>query len=365
MRAGLFGVVFMAVSAVQAFQAFSFPSPGIRRSILPSSVCFLSEGQVHRLSHDGETLERVTDEPEPVESFDVSPVSGALVFISKNSLVLLSKNGERRVLIEGSELPPAGTGAEPYNSSSRIIGRIASPRWSPDGSSIAFIRNGLFLFDPVTGDITGLHPNDTPSSTDETGSLVIHGIDSWSPDGGMILLSCYEYPLASVFSLFMGLCDTAGNLVFLQEGVGTSGWSRDGSTLFIGYPSVGGMESLCRLHAPEWQCSMIGEEVPARTYFFYQAPHVSPDGYVSVFIAGGPDPMASDGSFSLYRVNSRGEGAAILRLDSYTLREALWSPDGSGVLLTDGDGKLFWIPGGEGPASLLPVNGAEMLRWSP
>lgn len=363
MRTMLLVLILAGFSGVQAFQVL--PSPGTaRRNILPSPVCFLLQGQVHRLAGDGETLERITDEEEPVASFDVSPASGELAYVSGNSLIHLSRNGQRRVLLQGGALPSTGTGTVFFNDREVITGRIASPRWSPDGSSIAFIRDGLLLFDPVTGDVTALHLNDTPSSTDENGSLVLHGIDSWSPDGGRILVSCYEYPLASVFSLFMGLCDTAGNLVFLQEGVGTSGWSRDGSTLFIGYPSIGGATSLCRLEPPEWQSVLIGQEVPARNYYFYQAPSVTPDGSVNVFIAGGSDPMDSDGFFSLYRVNSRGEGAELLRLDSYTLREVLWAADGSGALLTDGEGKLYWVPAGDGRASLLPVTGAEMLRWS-
>jgi len=75
--------------------------------------------------------------------------------------------------------------------------------------------------------------------------------------------------------------------------------------------------------------------------------------------------MTTDGVHSLYRVDSRGQGAAIVRLDSYTLREALWAGNGSGVLLVKGDGGLVWVPSNEGAASLLPVNGASDLRWDP
>jgi hypothetical protein len=357
------GVVLIAVSALNALQAFTFPATAGQRSILPSSVCFILDGQVHRLSRNGETLNRVTEEASPVESFDVSPVTGDIVFVAGNSLVLLEADGERRVLVEGEPLPPAGSGAAPFNDVLRITGRIASPRWSPDGATVAFIHNGLASVDPADGVVTVLHPNGDPLSSGEC--RVISGVDSWSPDGTLVLVTCYDYPLESVYSVSTALKEVGGSLTVLREGVGNSAWSTDGQSLFIGFPSVGGQSSFCRLDAPEWRCTMIGEEVPARSYYFYGYPGVAQDGSVYIFIAGGPDPMTTDGVYSLYRVDSRGEGPVILRLDSYTLREALWAGNGSGVLLVDGGGALVWVPANEGAASLLPVSGASGLRWDP
>lgn len=363
MRIILFVVALASVSALHAFQAFSFPAPDAGRSILPSAVCFLLDGQVHRLSRNGETLNRVTEEASPVESFDVSPVTGDIVFVAGNSLVLLEADGERRVLVEGEPMLPMGSGVAPFNDVLRITGGIASPRWSPDGSTLAFIHNGLASVDPADGVVTVLHPNGDPLSSGEC--RVISGVDSWSPDGGLVLVTCYDYPLDSVHSVFTALKEVGGSLTVLREGVGNSAWSADGQSLFMGFPSVGGQPSFCRLDAPEWNCTMIGEEVPARSYYFYGHPGVAQDGSVYIFIAGGPDPMTTDGVYSLYRVDSRGEGAIILRLESYTLREALWADNGSGVLLCRDDGALVWVPADEGAASLLPVSGASGLRWDP
>jgi hypothetical protein len=363
MKIILFGVALMAVSALHAFQAFSFPAPDAGRSILPSAVCFLLDGQVHRLSRNGEILNRVTEEAFPVEFFDVSHSTGDIVLVTGNSLVLLEADGERRVLLEGEPLPPAGSGVAPFNDVARITGGIASPRWSPDGSTIAFIHNGLMAVNPVDSAVTVLHPNGDPRSSGEC--RVISGVDSWSPDGGLLLVTCYDYPLESVYGLSTALKETGGSLTILLEGEGNSAWAADGQSLFIGFPTVGGQQSFCRLEAPDWSCTMMGEEVPARSYYFYGYPCVARDGSVFVFIAGGADPMTTDGVHSLYRVDSRGQGAAIVRLDSYTLREALWAGNGSGVLLVKGDGGLVWVPSNEGAASLLPVNGASDLRWDP
>ncbi|MFO7627573.1 MAG: hypothetical protein R6V62_09965 [Candidatus Fermentibacteraceae bacterium] len=363
MKSILLGVTLMVVSVLQAFQAFSFPAPDAGRRILPSAACFLLDGQVHRLSRNGETLNRVTEEALPVEFFDVSPSTGDIVFVAGNSLVLLEAGGERRVLLEGEPLPPTGSGVAPFNDLARITGRIASPRYSPDGSTVAFIHNGLMTVNPLDGAVTVLHPNGDPFSSSDC--RVINGIDSWSPDGGLILVTCYDYPLESVYGVSTALKELGGSLTVLLEGQGNSAWSTDGQSLFIGFPTVGGQQSFCRLEAPDWNCTMIGEEVPARSYFFYGYPCVAQDGGVYVFIAGGADPMTTDGIYSLYRVDSRGEGPNIVRLDSYTLREALWAGNGSGVLLVKGDGGLVWVPANEGAASLLPVNSVSGLRWDP
>lgn len=358
-----FGVTLVFVTSLQAFQAFSFPAPAAGRNILPSAACFILDGQVHRLARNGETLTRVSGETLPVESFDVSPATGDIVLVAGNSLVLLETGGERRVLVEGGQLPPAGSGVAPFNDTSRIAGAVASPRWSPDGSTIAFVWNGLMSVDPVAGGITPLHPNGDPLSQGEC--LVVHSVESWSPDGGTVLATCYDYPLESVHAMSSALLEPDGSLTVIAGGPGNPAWSADGQLLFLAFPGIGGQQSFCRLEAPEWRCTMIGEEVPARSYFFYGYPYAARDGSVFVFIAGGADAMTTDGIHSLYRVEPGGGGAAIVRLDSYTLREALWADDGSGVLIVKGDGGLVWVPSNEGSASLLPVSGASCLRWDP
>jgi hypothetical protein len=358
-------MVMLPFFTAQAFQVMPVPGSGGRRNILPAAVCFIRDGQVCRLSPDGSTVTVLTREENPVEAFDVSPVTGELVLVAGNSLILPENGGDRTVLAEGAALPVPVPDADPLNDPSTIRERVASPRWSPDGASIAFVRNGLMLVSPSDGAVTSLHPNGEIPSAGGGESLVVHGIDSWSPDGSRLLVVCYDYPVQSAYHLAMGLKEVSGGLTILAEGVGGSGWSPLDGSLYIGYPGTGGTGSLCRIQPPEWNCSLIGQEVPARSYFFYAFPFVASDGGVLVFIAGGADPMSSDGSFTLYRLNPDGTGASLLRLDSHTLSEALWAPDGSGALLVRSDGNLVWIPAGDGPAVLLPVDGAHSPRWMP
>lgn len=358
-------IVMLPFFTVQAFQVMPVPGSGGRRNILPAAVCFIRDGQVCRLSPDGSTVTVLTREESPVEDFDVSPVTGELVLVAGNSLILPENGGERKVLVEGAGLPLTLPGTDPLNDPSTIRERVASPRWSPDGASIAFVHNGLMLVSPSDGALSSLHPNGEIPPPGGSDCLVIHGVDTWSPDGSLLLVTCYGYPAQSVYDLAMGLKKVSGSLSVLREGVGGSGWSPRGDFLYIGYPGIGGTGSLCRLQPPEWSCSLIGQEVPAQSYFFYAYPFVASDGGVLVFIAGGTDPMSSDGSFTLYRINPDGTGASLLRLDSHTLTEALWAADGSGALLVRGDGNLVWIPAGDGPAVLLPVEGAHSLRWMP
>jgi hypothetical protein len=177
-------------------------------------------------------------------------------------------------------------------------------------------------------------------------------------DGGRILVSCYEYPLASVFSLFMGLCDTAGNLVFLQEGVGTSGWSRDWQHPLHRIPVHRGSDVALQAGTPGVAKRSDRPGSAGQELLLLPGPQRHSRRRCERLIAAGAIRrtrrliLAVQGQLP-------GEGAELLRLDSYTLREVLWAGDGSGALLTDGEGKLYWVPAGDGRASLLPVTGAE------
>ncbi len=361
MRTAFLGVVLMAVSGLPGF---TLPVPGA--SFLPAPLFFIMDGQVYRLARDGFALSRVTDEPFPVESFDVSPVTGHVVLVAGNSLILLERNGERRVLLSGPELPPAETGVEPFNDRFRVAGRIATPRWSPDGGSIAFVHDGLIAMELPSGVVTTVHSNNQlPPPGENWDALVFRSVEEWSPDGERILVTTYNFPLTSLHHVSMGIKELSGHrgLFHVAESAVSFGWSGDGQELYLGNPDFGGQSSLCRLGPPDWSCLLLGEEVPARNYWFYSHPCVAHDGDVSVFVSMGQDPVSSQGWYTLYRVDHRGFGMTALREERFTVSDALWAPSGIGVLLVDDQQRLSWIPAGDGRIRNLPVSGASMLRW--
>jgi hypothetical protein len=58
--------------------------------------------QVYRMERDGKTITRLTDEPNGVDGYDVSPVDGTVAYITDNQIVLVSADASnRRVLVDG------------------------------------------------------------------------------------------------------------------------------------------------------------------------------------------------------------------------------------------------------------------------
>lgn len=87
-------------------------------------------GQIYRLERDGKTSSQITSEAgDGVKGFDVSSLQGKLVYLAGNQLLLADLSGVNRQVLVNLE------------------GRFtASPRWSPDGQSIAYQNNGKIYF---------------------------------------------------------------------------------------------------------------------------------------------------------------------------------------------------------------------------
>jgi hypothetical protein len=115
------------------------PEPG-GPAVLPAALYFLNtHNQIVRLAADGLTLTQITNEPQPVTDFDVSPVNGRLIYVSGNNLIESAADGSNPfVKITGETFNPDEPGAS-------ITKAITSPRYSPDGSQIAFGLNGVNL----------------------------------------------------------------------------------------------------------------------------------------------------------------------------------------------------------------------------
>lgn len=157
----------------------------------------------------------------------------------------------------------------------------------------------------------------------------------------------------------------------MWDGVsGTFGWHLDSQVFYLGHPAYGGSEALSRCTVVEARCLWIGQDVPARTAYFYAYPHVPNQDEVYVFMATSPDRGEPPEAFRLYRMDSNGGNISALRTDEHPTRAALWADDGRGVLIVTASAsdeipadKLVWLPVDGSPAIRLPVIGSKMLRW--
>jgi hypothetical protein len=223
-----------------------------------------------------------------------------------------------------------------------------------------------------SGEVQTVHPNGfIPEQGEATDRLVIASVISWSPDGQHLLVMFYSYPLRSVYDQRVALKTLSGYLSTVWDGIScTFGWHGDSQVFYLGNPSFGGSEALSRCTVAQVRCTCIGQDVPARTAYFYAYPYVTNQDEVYVFMATSPDRGEPPRAFRLYRMGSGGGNISALRTDEHSIRAALWANDGRGVLIVTASASdeipadtLVWLPVDGSPAIRLPVTGSQMLRW--
>jgi Tol biopolymer transport system component len=344
---------------------------------LPAALVFLRDGQVWQLVPDATSLRQITAEAAPVTDLDVSPVDGALVYLTDNHLVHAAADGQhRRVLVAGPRLPPVDDDLAALNDKSHMGGRIAGPRWSPGGERIAYVQDGLNVMSLSSGQAETVFPNGRLPGKGEKLSedpLLFERVLAWSPDGSHLLVQVYRYPLASIYSRSAAIKTLAGGLAIVGDCFPCDYvWSADSQHVYVASPSQGGDAALQRYALSRNQATLLALYEPARKAFFYAYPHPFNQDELGYFLGVAPDSGELPETFRLYRGPAHGSGApTLLREERWSsIETALWAADGSGVLIVTASPSgeieadaLLWLPVDDGPIISLPVTGARTLRW--
>ena len=337
--------------------------------LLLAPLYYLQAGQIWRLDSDAQTTQQVTHESAPIDAFDLSPIDGSLAYISNNSLILnTADGGDRRVLRAGPALTPIADEAARLNNAEHITAALRSPHWSPDGRRIAFIENGVQLYNLETLQAEQVWSQSAASSEPELFERVL----SWSPDGQFLLVSQYAYPIESLGQRSLSLLQLGGPLYRdLSQTTGlTHTWSPELAYLFLANAQNGSDSSLMRCNPETAQCTLIAEYEPARWYYFYAHPFVTADDRLLVFMGASDDPSQPPEAFNLISLGLDGYDRSALHSDSYPIDAALWAPDGSGVIISlaqaAGDypaGSVLWLGTDNQPALPIPLLEVSNLRW--
>lgn len=344
------------------------PSPTSEFFKLPAPLYYLQNGQIWRLDPDMQTTRQITHESAPVVSFDLSSNS-TLAYVSDNSLITCQVEGhDRQVLRAGPTLPFVNDEVGSLNNPDHINNALYTPCWSPDGQKIAFIENGLQIYNLETGQAEMVWQQLTTVSE----PVLFDGVLSWSPNGRFLIVSQYQYPLEGEHQRWQSLLELGEYLypnMSSRKG-STFAWNPDASDLFIAKALFGSDRSLLRCKPETAQCRMIAEFEPARRYFFYAHPFVNAEGRLLVFMGSSNEPVEPPVGFSLISLRPDGYERKKLRNDSYQIESALWSPDGSGVLIvtaqetdTAPKGQLLWLSVEDVPAVPLSLHEVTNLRW--
>jgi hypothetical protein len=343
--------------------------------VLPAPLYFIAtDGQIWRMERDTATFVPITAEPAPVDDFDVSPIDGALAYISGNDLYYADAyGGERTMLVDGP--PPQAERDEMY-----VIVEMGSVHWSPDGAQIAYGLAGVNLISPTGGAPTTILASDTPpeAGTIPEGPIRFYAPEAWSPDGTRMLVNVGYWPEAGTLAI-LNLADGAQVDLTNPDGLVccNPSWSADGSGVYFASPYLGMVvPGLWRADT----ATGAGVTLIAGTgqdfgppFSLVSFPQQLGDGWLYFFFASSESYPEGDAALTMYRAAADGvTDRAALRSDGYVIEEALWASDSSGAVIMDTTnadpytypriGPLLWLSSDGSAAMQLGVDG-RVLRW--
>lgn len=338
---------------------------------LPRALYYLDgsdmAAQVWRLERDGVSRQLVSHEQNGVQDFSVSSVNGSLALVSNNSLTVMDAKGRNRYLVIEAQL---GNSLE-----SQYRNTVANPLFSPDGRMLAYALNGIHLYDLVTGSDAHVVVNPGKESNDALSYATgRYQPVAWSPDGNQLLISMsyYEgYQLAVIEpgSQQAPLLLAPGEALCCQFS-----WSADGGYILVANPLFGGtIPGLWIFDAQTGvQISTISGHPEGGLTNFVGWPYSYSTGKLAYFLesVAGFTPLDTM-RYSLVYKEQDVDLPKMLRSEEFSLKSALWSPDGSFVLIVgnweDEGIHLAIVRPGTGALKVL-IEDANLVRdlyWGP
>lgn len=369
-------------AAAPSASAAASPEPSDTGNVLPAPLLFLRAGDIVRLERDGKTITQITNEQpaQPdilaVTDFDVSPVDGSLIYVVQtpagNTLVRSDAQGKQRTLL----LPKA---------------IVNTPRWSRDGSQIAFISigteeqnpgmvGGVYLIAATGGIPRLLQANDKVDPANPQADARGYSPVSWSPDGKKLLLSAYSMTVEMCSAAIKDV--TTGSLIPIQapEGMVSSCaggvWSVDGKVIYTGMARPGPQPPVPGLWTATAETGAITPfirgEFESGQYQLVSNPRPLNDGSVYAFASSVeklPDPFGGVMPEYMLFVMGTTDGMALRDDPIQVSGKALWAPDNSGVIVdmvkpSINDVVTAWVPINGGPIVELGQFMGEAKQWA-
>ena len=335
--------------------------------VLPAPLYLLSDAsgstQIWRIEADGVTTQQITEEPEPINEYAVSPDGDTVVYVIGNSLVRVNLQGERIVLFEAAPQDP--------NDPLAAYGSLHSPRWSPDGSEIMVAYGGLAVIPATGGEMQLLIPNTLQTNPELVDIFPVEFVFvpiSWSPSGDRMLITKAYVPEGGEVHIVdrqtletVELNNERGVICCAPR------WSADGSSIIFANDTFGMFEpGLWRADANTGEIQSIIESDPQNGPWLRASnPTLLADGTIRAFAKREEEFLLPDGSIApLFMADIAADGTLTeLRSDPFMVQEALWFADGSAVVVdANTTGRMAVFPVDGAPEIDLPLVGRS-LRW--
>ncbi len=303
--------------------------------LLGQSLYYINEadGQIWRLEADGQTQTQITFTEAGVSAFDISAASGNLAYISDGGLWLANAGGgEARLLIETN---------------------ASTPLWSPNGQRLAYQFEGLKTFDTTDGTgvaLVELEEGDTCTPL------------AWSPNGRQLIAECETPPLECPYNVLFTSTTLSGVNYRRALNAGRVAWNRESGLIYMARNTgCSGGPRLGLATAPGGsEFTLLEAEEDT---FAIEAPFVARDGSLLGFYGDGVSAPLTLSSFGVLQVGQSVSPTA-LHTESFLLSEALWLPDGSGVLVREDGGQIWLLLLDGSQGQTIAIRGRN-LRWGP
>jgi Tol biopolymer transport system component len=347
-------------------------------AVLPAPLYYLAASgateQIWRLEADGATRTQITEEATGVNDFDVSAADGSLVYLSGNALIKTDGLGnDRSVLVQGPPLSPE-------RNESYYTTEVTKPRWSPDGTRIAYGMNGINLIDATGGEPTALLPNDPiPGPSDPmTQTAILYWPHNWSPDGSRMLIEIGYYRGEGSLGV-VNLTDSSARSLSSPQGYVCCmpAWLPDNQRIVYANPVDGIVPpGMWRTDVTTGEGETLINGIAKDAILSVANAFPTADNHLYYFYAvtKAPSNPSQDVALSMYRAQSDGvTDQTQLRTDAYVIGEALWASDGSGAVVVDAQaaleasayplrGPLLYLKADGSPAITL-ADAGRLLRW--
>jgi TolB protein len=284
------------------------------QQLLPKPLYFLSEqsgsAQVWRMETDAHTTIQVTNEAQPVVSFDVSP-TGKLAYVSQNQVTIAEADGSNRQVVVNLN-PDA---------------RLFNLAWSSEGNRLAYASNGIHVYDVLSGE-DRLLIGDTATGMP---GLIYYSPLKWSPDGSKLLAHAHLWEGAEIHLISTGDGAVLARLPFV-----TAAWNRDSQSVYLAsstFPGMIGMEPGL------WRgLATGGEPQPLVTQASVWWPFQRPDEALAYFMHQPTTPETNEYAPMLYISSEDASSPAPVRswpifISAYDTFHATWTEDGGAVLV--------------------------------
>ncbi|NPV86195.1 MAG: hypothetical protein HPY45_09335 [Anaerolineae bacterium] len=326
-------------------------SPTPAPPLLPAPLLFLSDQsgvwQIWRIEMNGGFAHPITSVPEGVGGFDVSPVDGSLAYISANSLYISRPDGSQaRMVVAGEPLGDTDT--------DRLTRRLSNPRWSPDGTLLAFGQNGVNILEVNSGAVRSLITNFM--SDDQFGiNNRIYKPAFWSANGSYLAAQVVYYEGIGIVIL-----PAAGGAVIDPHIFNCCDYalSSDPLTFFLASPQMAyGESGFWRIRWDTGETVRLSQESnddePSPSYAHLL---LDTNNRLHFFYEKSPRVMIADCNPSdIHNITIRGE------LD-YLPDQALWAPDASLAVISGEQGEPLQVWRENKPLVPLETSG-YLLQW--